>query len=115
MRLGSICASQRRPYCTVRVRLGCHLSCTKTAGSFCGIDCVPASSTESPPTPACCRYRSTGPLMELPAGQEPVSEVVRCDHSTNRGLRAQSEKASGEAKMQRRCAKPADVCTELTR
>ena len=43
---GWSCASQRMPYDTVRLRVGCHLSWMKSAGSVCGMSCVPASSTD---------------------------------------------------------------------
>ena len=52
---GSICASQRSPTWIVRFGMGCQTSWMKTAGSFCVIVCVPASSTEMFPTPACWR------------------------------------------------------------
>jgi hypothetical protein len=66
----------------VRLRDGCHLSWMKIAGSSCGTDCVPASSTDRGLTPACCKYRRTGPVMSAPDGQTPVSEVAPFEHST---------------------------------
>jgi hypothetical protein len=82
MTSGSCSPSQRRPYWMVRPRLGCHLSWMKRARLFCGMLWVPASSTLRPPTPACCRYRSTGPLMLEPAGHWPFWEVLPFEHST---------------------------------
>jgi hypothetical protein len=52
------------------------------------MSCVPASSADRPPTPNCCRNSSSGPVISLPAGQLPVSELVPFEHSTYFGLRA---------------------------
>ena len=66
----------------VRLGAGCHLSWMKNDGSICGMSCVPASSTDRPPTPACCRNSSNGPVIDAPAGQAPVVLVVPFEHST---------------------------------
>ena len=80
----------------VRLVVGCHLSWTNSAGSVCGMSCVPASSTVSPPTPACCRNRSSGPVMLAPAGHGPLRLVVPLEHSTYVGpkLRVVEESVS---------------------
>ena len=79
---GSICASQRTPYCTVSLLLGCHLSWMNSDGSICGMSWVPACSTVRLPTPACCRNSSNGPTIVVPGGHDPVTLLVPLEHST---------------------------------
>src|SRR5512135_605191 len=112
---GSICASQRRPKLIVRFGSGCHLSWMKTAGSSWTMLCVPAWSIVRPGPGTCWRYRTTGPVIVVPAGQLPVVFDVPSEHSTYWLFFVKFRNPLTEPKMIRPFAKPRNVCVAFVR